>query len=453
MTGVLRRLLSTYTLPSRGGRIIASGVVVYASSSGLYLAGGTVYFLKGAGLSAAQIGTGLTIAGLVGFLTTVPVSLLANRWGPLRLLRVLQVWRATWFAALAFTHDVYTFTLFASLFAISQGPVFPMVQLLVNGVAGEADRTRTLGVISSVINVGMSAGALAAAPFLAVGGTGMLRAVLLIGAVLCLSAAGVFGLLRGEPAAAPAEKALAEKAPARWHAGLLVVGRDRRYLGLTAANGVMFLHTVLLGIGLPLWIVQSTNAPVGMLSALFAVNTGLAIVLQVPFAKNVRSTRDGTRALRNAGLALAAFSLLLIATMHTDRWLTTGLLVAATAVLTCGELLQGAGGWELSYRHAPEERRTEYLSVFNLGTSAAGIVGPALLGLLLARETTGLLVLAVLFLGTAAAVSVLGGRLARAELPPQPPESADATTTTTEPADGPADGPADAPVSEPAAQH
>ncbi|GAA2119196.1 MFS transporter [Kitasatospora saccharophila] len=433
MSGVLRRLLSTYTLPSRGGRIIASGVVVYASSSGLYLAGGTVYFLKGAGLSTAQIGTGLTIAGLVGFLTTVPVSLLANRWGPLRLLRLLQVWRATWFAALAFTHDVYTFTLFASLFAISQGPVFPMVQLLVNGVAGEADRTRTLGVISSVINVGMSVGALAATPFLAVGGTGMLRAVLLIGAVLCLSAAGVFGLLRGEPAAAPVEKA-----PARWHAGLLVVGRDRRYLGLTAANGVVFLHTVLLGIGLPLWIVQSTNAPVGILSALFAVNTGLAIVLQVPFAKNVKSTRDGTRALRNAGLALAAFSLLLIATMHTDRWLTIGLLVAATAVLTCGELLQGAGGWELSYRHAPEERRTEYLSVFNLGTSAAGIVGPALLGLLLARETAGLLALAVLFLGTAAAVSVLGGRLARAELPQRDASAA-------EPADGPA--------AEPAAQH
>jgi MFS family permease len=403
-----RRLLSGYALPNKGGRIIASGVVVYASSSGLYLAAGTVYFVTGIGLSTAQVGTGLTIAGLVGFLTTVPVSMLATRWGPLRLLRRLQVWRAIWFAALAFADNMVTFTLFASLFMISQGPVFPMVQMLVDAVAGEADRTRTLGVVSSVINVGMSLGALAAAPFLALGSTFLLQTVLVISAACCLGSAAVFGMLKAGTAAA-------EKKPARWHTGLLSVGRDRRYMGLTLTNGVLFMHTVLLGIGLPLWIVQSTDAPAGLLSALFAVNTVMAIAFQVPFAKNVKSTRDGTRALRNSGFALAAFSLLLIATAYSATWLTITLLILATALLTCGELLQGAGGWELSYRHAPEARRTEYLSVFSLGGSAAGIAGPALLALLLSWESTGLIWMAALFLGTSAAVTVVGRRLGRYE--------------------------------------
>jgi MFS family permease len=408
----LWRFWDSYTLPNKGGRVIAVGVVVYATSSGLYLAGSTVYFVRGIGLSTAQIGTGLTIAGLVGFLTTMPMSMLANSLGPLRLLRLLQVWRAVWFAALAFADNMVAFTLFASLFAISQGPIFPMVQLLVNAVAGEVDRTRTLGVISSVINVGMSVGALAAAPFLSLGSTAPLRTVLLIGAACCLVSAGVFGLLKVEGTAA-------EQKPTRWHRGALSVARDRRYLGLTVINGVLFLHTVLLSIGLPLWIVQSTDAPASLLSALFAVNTVLAIAFQVHFAKNVKSSRDGSRALRNAGLALAAFSLLLIATMHSAHWLTITLLVAATVTLTCGELLQGAGGWELSYRHAPEARRTEYLSVFSLGGSAAGIVGPGLLALLLSRETTGLVALAALFLCAAAAVTVVGGRLAPAERAPQ----------------------------------
>ncbi|QMU71381.1 MFS transporter [Streptacidiphilus sp. P02-A3a] len=411
-TGVLRRLLSSYALPNNGGRVIATGVVVYATSSGLYLAGGTVYFVKGIGLSTAQIGTGLTIAGLVGFLTTVPVSMLATRWGPLRLLRLLQAWRAIWFVALAFAHSMVAFTLFASLFAISQGPIFPMVQLLVNAVAGGEDRTRILGVISSVINVGMSVGALAAAPFL-IGSAMLLRVVLLAGAGCCLASAGVFGLLK-------VGRSAAEERPTRWHSGVLSVVRDRRYLGLTLLNGVMFLHTVLLGIGLPLWLVQSTNAPAGLLSVLFTVNTVLAIAFQVQFAKNVRSSHDGTRALRNSGFALAAFSLALIATTHSAKWLTIVLLLVATALLTCGELLQGAGGWELSYRHAPEAQRTEYLSVFSLGTSAAGIVGPALLALLLSRGTAGLIGLAALFLVTAAAVSALGGRLARTERQRQP---------------------------------
>ncbi|MBS2961893.1 MFS transporter [Actinocrinis puniceicyclus] len=415
---VMRRLLGNYALPSKGGRIIAAGVVVYASSSGLYLAGGTVYFVKGIGLSAAQVGAGLTIASLVGFVTTVPVSMLATRWGPRRLLRLLQVWRALWFASLAFAHGMVAFTLFASLFTISQGPIFPMVQLLVNAVVGEADRTRTLGLISSVINVGMSLGILAAAPFLAVGGTGMLRAVLLVGAGCCLASSAVFGLLKvGVITAGPTQT--------RRFGGLLTVARDRPYLGLTLVNGALFLHTVLLGIGLPLWIVQSTNAPVGLLSALFVVNTVLAIVFQVHVAKNVNSTRDGIRALRRSGLALAAFSLLLIATTHSSRWLTIILLIAATAVLTFGELLQGAGGWELSFRHAPEARRTEYLSVFNLSTSAAGIVGPVLLALLLSRRTTGLIALAAVFVCTALAVTVLGARLGRLEPPPGAPRESE----------------------------
>lgn len=423
---LLNRVLSSYALPSKGGRVIAAAVVVYATGSGLYLAGGTVYFVKGIGLSMGQVGTGLTIAGLVGFLTTVPVSMLATRFGPLRLLRMVQVWRAGWFAALAFADNVYTFTLFASLFAMSQGPVFPMVQLVVNAVVGERDRTRTLAVIGSVSNVGMSVGALAAAPFLTIGSGWLFKAIPLLGGLCCLASAGVFGLLK-VGTAAPEDK------PARWHSGLLSVCRDRRYVGLTVANGVLFLHTVLLGIGLPLWLVQSTDAPAGLLSALITVNTVLAIVLQVHFAKSVSTSRDATRAMRNAGFAMSAFSLLLIASMYSGNWLTIGILVTATVLLTCGEMLQAVGGWELSYRHAPEAQRTEYLSVFSLGGAAVGIVGPALLALMLSWETEGLLMLCALFLVTSAAVTVVGGRLGRAE-------------AAAEPSDPPSDAPSDPPL-------
>jgi len=404
----LRRLLSNYLLPTRGGRIIVSAVVVYATGSGLYLAGGTVFFIRGINLSNAQIGSGLTIAALAGFLTTVPVSMVARRIGPLQLLRAVQVWRAGSLAALAFADNLYTFTLFASAFAISQGPIFPMVQLVVSAVVGERQQTRSLGVIGSVSNVGMCLGALAAAPFLSIGSIWTFRAILLLGALCCLASSGLFGLLRVE-ASAPADK------PVRWHNSLLPVGRDRRYLALTATSGVLFLHTVLLGVGLPLWLVQSTDAPAGLLSALITVNTMLAILLQVHFAKRVSSSRDGTRALRNAGYSLAAFSLVLVASTHTRHWLTISLLVLATVLLTCGELLQGVGGWELSYRHAPQALRTEYLSVFSLGGAATGIVGPGLLALALSWQTKGLLALCALFLTTSAAVAVLGRRLAHAE--------------------------------------
>jgi MFS family permease len=404
----LRRLLNIYLLPSRSGRIIVAAVVVYATGSGLYLAGGTVFFLRGIDLSNAQLGIGLTVAGVAGFLTTVPVTMLARRFGPLQLLRMVEVWRAGSLAALAFADNVYTFTLFVSLFLISQGPVLPMVQLVVAGVVGERDQTRSLGVIGSVSNAGMALGAIAAAPFLSIGSIWTFRAILLLGGLCCLASAGLFGLIKVD-AAAPTDTRT------RWLSGLLPVVRDRRYLTLTVANGALFMHTVLLSVGLPLWLVRSTDAPPGLLSALFTLNTVLAIILQVHFARRVSNSRDGTRALRYAGFSLAVFSLVLIASAHSRNWLTISLLVLATVVLTCGELLQGAGAWELSYRHAPQALRTEYLSVFSLGGAGIGIVGPGLLALVLSWQTKGLLALCALFLAMSAAVMVIGAQLAQAE--------------------------------------
>nr|WP_281390546.1 MFS transporter [Sphaerisporangium rubeum] len=398
-------------MPDRDGRLTVAAVVIYATGSGLYLAGGTVFLVKGVGLSTAEVGTGLTVAGLAGFLTTVPVSMLARRFGPLQLLRMVQVWRATWLAALAFADNFWTFTLFASLFMISQGPVLPMVQLVVGAIAGDRDQTKSLGVIGSVSNVGMCLGALAAAPFLSLGGIWMLRSMLLLGALCCLASAGLFGLLRVD-VTAPVDR------PARWHSGLLPVLRDGRYLALTTVNGVLFLHTVLFGIGLPLWLVQSTDAPPGLLSALITVNTVMAIALQVHFAKRVNDSRGGTRALRGAGVTLAASSLVLVASSYSAAWLTITLLVVATILLTCGEMLQAVGGWELSYRHAPPALRTEYLSVFALGGAAVGIAGPALLALVLSLRTGGMVGLAVLFLLAAAAATVVGARLRHAEPDP-----------------------------------
>jgi MFS family permease len=404
----LKKLAGDYALPGRASRVIAVGVVFNASGSGFYLAGSTLYFLKGIGLSAAQVGLGLTIAGLFGFLTTVPVTLLAKRIGPLSLLRALQIWRAAWLVALAFAGGPVTFTLCASMVMVSQGPIFPMVQLLINTTAGSGDRTRMLGVISSVINVGMSVGTLAAAPLISMHGLYWLRSVILAGAACSVLSNIVFRFLDVDTSSTQVDTK-------KWYAGLLTISKDRKYLALSGVNGILFLHPVLLGVGIPLWLVESTNAPEALLSVLFFINTVLAIIFQVHFAKNVKSTRDGARSLVWSGMALALFSLALIPTLYTGIWLSVVVLVGATVLLTCGELFQGAGSWELSIRHAPESKKAEYLAVFSLGGSISNIVGPALLATLVTWRAAGMIVLAAVFVVAAGVVPVIGERLARAE--------------------------------------
>ncbi|GAA0664568.1 MFS transporter [Kitasatospora atroaurantiaca] len=405
------RLVDSYLPPSRDGRIFATTVVIHSAGTGLYLAGGTVYFLRGIGLSAAQVGIGLTVAGLIGFFTTVPVSMLGNRFGALRMLRMLQVWRAVWFTALAFADNAVTFILFASLLAMAQGPTTPMTQMVVGTIADEADRTKTFAVMRSVSNVGFTLGALAAAPLLTVGNTWTFRAILLLDALSFLFAAGLLGRLRIRTGAPESKRA-------PWRQGALAVFRNRSYAALTVTNGVLFLHTTLLSIGLPLWVIQNTEAPAGLLGVLLTINTVLAITLQVHLAKRVKTSRDGTRALRNTGLVLAACCAVLATTAGLGGRAAVPLLILAVVLLTLGELWQAVGSWELSYRHAPEEERAAYLSVFSLGGSAVGIVGPALLALVVAGGTAGLLGLTAVFLVAAGAVTAIGSALERAEAAP-----------------------------------
>jgi MFS family permease len=385
------------------------GVVLNAAGSGLYLTGSTLYFLNGIGLSTAQIGLGLTIAGLVGFATTVPVSLLANVLGPLTLLRILQVWRAAWLIALAFADDQVMFILCVSMAMISQGPIFPMVQLLADKSVKPEGRSRLLGLLSSLINVGMSIGTLAAAPLLGWENQWALRSIILAGAVCSVASAVAFSFLR---MGRPAEKALTQN----WYAGLLTVGRDHRYIALSVVNGILFMHPVLLSVAIPLWVVSGSDVSPAIVPALFLTNTVLAIVFQVQVAKNIKSTRAGIRAMIIAGAALALFSLALILSQHLDVRLAVALLISAIVLLTFGELFQGAGSWELSIRHAPEAKRPEYLAVFSLGGSIANILGPALVGVVIAWGARGMLALAAIFVAAIVLLIPLGRSLERSSL-------------------------------------
>ncbi|WP_438306838.1 MFS transporter (plasmid) [Streptomyces sp. HUAS TT11] len=405
---LLARLLSPYALPSRDGRIFALTVAVFSFGRGLYLTSGTVFFVKGVGLSATQVGTGLSIAGLIGFLMTVPVGRLAHRFGALGTLRLLHAWRAVWLTALGFSHSLTTFTLCVAMLSVAEVPTTPMTQLVVSAIAGGADRVRTLAVMRTTINAGVSLGALAAAPLLVADSTWAFRSLLLVNAAAFLFAALLLGLLDVETGVPVAKRPM-------WRGDASPVWRDRRYLALTVINSVFYLHTVILTVGLPLWLLEATSAPPSLFSILMMLNTALAIALQVRFAKTVTGSRDGARALRNAGWALAALCPVLYTASLTGSGTAVALLVLATVLITAAELWQAAGGWELSYTHAPEASRPDYLSVFSLGSSGVGIVGPALVALLIGHRGWGLAALAITFVAASVAITITGRHLEKPE--------------------------------------
>jgi MFS family permease len=357
---------------SAAGRSFVVVALVDSAGTGLYLAGSTVFFIRAAGLSNAAIGIGLAVSGTAGLLASVPLGTLTDRWGAKRMLMGVQAWRAVWVTALAFVHDATTFVLVSLCLGLVERAASPATQAVVAATVPGQDRTRTMALMRSVRNVGFSLGALATAPLLATHSVAGYRTVMLADAVSFALVVLLLARLRVDTAPSPVR---------RGPLTFLADFRDWRYLRLAGLNGVLYLHSTILTVALPLWTLRATAAPVAVVPLLVGLNTVLTVAFQVPFSRGVGTVAGMTRTFRRAGLAVMSCCAAFAVAAHVGRGAAVALLVVGTVLLTAGELWQSAVAWEASYRYAPEHRKAEYLAVFGLGPAAQEIVGPPLVTL------------------------------------------------------------------------
>jgi MFS family permease len=362
--------------------------------TGLFLGGSTLFFTLALHLSAAQVGLGLSLAGGTGFLCTVPFGRLADRFGARRTLVALQLWRGLCFVAYPFVSGLVPFLVLACFIGAAEFAVGPIAQAVV-GVAESSDsRVRTMAAITAVRNIGFTAGALLATLIIALNDIDAYRALVLADAASFFLAAGMLARLplreRARPVDEPGERSEGRRVP------------NARFIVLAACNGVLYLHTVVLTVGLPLWVITRTAAPRTVVGAVVVLNTVLAVALQVRLSKGAEGLLPAAVRQRRAGLCLAAFCGLVGLTSEVDGTVATALIMVSVVALTLGEIWQSVGGWGVSYALSPEEQRSFYLSAYNLGATGASVAGPSLL-------TAGVIMLGMAgWLGLGAVFAVVG---------------------------------------------
>lgn len=385
------------------GRRMVLVALVDSAGTGIFLTGSVVFLTRVAGLSAGQIGFGLSAAGIAGLAAAVPIGVVADRLGAKRTLAALQLWRGLWFLAYAFVGGFPAFLLVVCMLALAEKATGPLNQAVVGAAVGSTDRVRTMAMIRVVRNVGFSAGALAGTVVVGWGSTAGFRAIVLINAASFLLTALLVARLPLPSPVAGVRRA----GPWRGLASL----RDRRYLVLTGLNAVLIFHMTLLSVGIPLWIVTRTSAPASLTGVIVLVNTILVILLQVRASRGCDSLPVAAGRMRWAGLALAGCCVLLAVSSGAGRYVAAGLVLGAGVLLTAAEMWQSAGSWGVSYELSPEDRRAEYLSVFSLGGSLQSIAGPALLtAVVVPHAAVGWLGLSLLFVLAAVVVPRVAAR-------------------------------------------
>ncbi|MFF4653301.1 MFS transporter [Streptomyces sp. NPDC001380] len=388
--------------------------VVQSVGFGIFLSSSAVFFRREVGLSAAQVGLGLSVAGLAGLVMTVPVGRLADRFGPRLPLLGCYGALAVLFAGWCLVRGFPGFVLLASLISVCETSSHPLRMALTHEVFTPEQRVRVSAQARSLFNLGFMLGAALAGAALAVGTRlAFSTAVLATAAAHAACALLTAGLPRRERTAAPAADGRAPRS------GL----RDVRFVGLALLCGVLELYQPILTVALPLWIIGRTAAPSALTSVLLMLDTVLVIAFQVAASRGAETAPGAARMLRRAGLLLAACCLLFGLTQGVPVAVAVLLLLLGTAVLVLGELSQAAGSWGLSLHLPPPGRQGEYQGVFALGRGLQQTAGPYLVTALAVgqgRLGWAVLALVVLLAGLACPPLARAAEQARAVSAPKP---------------------------------
>lgn len=353
-------------------RALAVMALVDALGTGFFMAGSALFFIEVAGLSSVEVSIGMSVSGFTGFLATPLLGQVSDRWGARRVYTVLTLVQAGLFLTYPWVSSFAVFVcVICAVAAVEFGAVPAWASLVATCVPAEK-RVETRAQFRALANLGLALGTLATSVVIAVGTVTAYYSLVVVNGVsflVCVLAA----------------RRLPHIPPRRHEPGTprFAALKDGPFFSLVAVSSVLALHGAMLAVVVPLWIVTATEAPNFLVPVLMAVNTVLAIGLQVRVSAWAGSWRPAARLARWSGVLLAAAFAVFSLTGTPRGWPLAGLLLLGVLLLTAAELAQSASAWGLAYDLAPADRQGEYQGAFGLTMAVQSTLGPALGALVL----------------------------------------------------------------------
>lgn len=393
---------------SGGGLLPAITAVTYGSKA-LFGAVSLLYLTQIAHLPVADVGTSLTLAGLVGLAAGVPAGRLCDTGRARAVFAGAVLIEAAACVALLGVRGIGQASAVACLFAVGSQVSFTARAALVAQV-DPIDPSALAARLYKFGNIGFAAGTPVSGLVLAAGDAAAYRIALISASVIHVAAAAavarvrVVALTRAEVSAAP------RCSP--W--------RDGRYLALTGLYAATSVQFAVFEFALPLWIVRETEAPRWTVAGSALASTITVALLQPLASRIVTGTRRAAWSMAASGAGAAAGCLMLAEAAGHRAAPATALVAAGALTLALAEVAQVVGAFTLGYALAPADAQGAYQGLFNLGPGLALSAGPVILSATVLRHGVAG------WAGLAAALACLG--LAAPALARRPAELGDQNT-------------------------
>ena len=365
-SAIVRRI--SLVLPQDGPqRAMIPATFVNFLGNGLFNTASVLYFTLVVHLSAAQVGLGLTTAGLVGLTGGIPIGTLADRRGPRAITAITFAVQAVSMTAFLAIHDVLAFTLVACVDRLAYSANNAARGGLIARVGGANPATFRFK-LRAFSNAGVVCGTLGSGIAIAVGTHAAYASLIGINALSDVVAAlFVLRIPSYPPIPKPEE-----------HTGRGVLA-DRPFITFAAIDGAMGLQYQVISLLLPLWIAFHTRAPHWTVAAAGAVNALVCVVLQTRLGRSVHDPAAGGRALRRAGLFFLFSCPVIALSADVPGNLAPLIVIAAACVHSLGEIWQSCANIAVGFGLAPDHAQGQYQGTLGLGFDAGQALAPILL--------------------------------------------------------------------------
>ena len=372
MTSRIAATVRSFRPPSPLAGRLSVQSLLFALGEGTFMTGSAVFFTQIVGLSAAQVGLGLTIAGVAAFVAALPAGKMVDRYGPKRMWALSSAGQASLFALWPFIDSftgyvamAVTMEVVGSLGGAAHGAY--TIDVLPPG-----ERVKSRAYMYSALNVGFTLGAMLGGIALAFDSNTVLHSLpWFTGAVFLVNAAAILRL----PNASHDERTPEERKEKPPGPGPL---RNVGWLITTFFGGVLWTNQVLLNIVIPLWLVEKTDAPRVLLAFLFGTNTVMCIFLPMAAARGVKDVTTALRAIRVSTAFFVVSCLITLATHDTVGWMTIALVWLGHVTVTGAELYLSAASWSFEAELMDPRRRGEYQGAAEFSSTLGRVWAPAL---------------------------------------------------------------------------
>lgn len=363
----LSELLSRHIPEPGPRRVLGLATAINNVGNGMFMTSSVLYFTRALHLPIAEVGLGLTMAGLVGLLAGVPIGDLADRRGQREVVLITMLMLAATMACYIFITSFAVFALVATLDMLATSASNAARGGLIRRVGGEGAAVFRAQ-LRAISNAGISIGALAAGVAIQIDTRSAYQALVLVNALSFLACAMVCAKL-------PHYTAVPRPAQERRWLAL----RDRPFVAYTALNGAMGMQYVVLTLALPLWIASRTSAPRWTIATVMLINTFMCVFLQVKVGSKVQTVQQGGAAARVAGLVFLVSCGAMAVLADLPAWAAAALVAIAVAIHTTGELWHASASFALGFELAPAHAQSQYQGLQGTGFGAGLAAAPTVL--------------------------------------------------------------------------